>query len=63
MGPSDNNPEFFTVSAAATRLGVPRWKLWRAIKKKIIPSYCFLNGRLLVRLREVIEAIEKGKAA
>jgi excisionase family DNA binding protein len=63
MGSSDSNPEFLTVSAASARLGIPRWKLWRAIKKKLIPSYRFFNGRLLVRLSEVINAIEKDTAA
>jgi hypothetical protein len=60
---SSKTKKFWTIKAAALELGMPRWKLWRAVKQGKIRSYRFLNGRLLVRLDEIIEAIENGTAA
>lgn len=52
---------FIPVIEAADRLGIYRWKLRRAVKSGSIPSYRFLNNRVLVRLSEVIAFIEASR--
>lgn len=47
-----------TIKAAAEALGLPAWKLGRAAKQGTFAIYCVLNTRKLVRLSEVIAAIE-----
>jgi hypothetical protein len=47
-----------TVKAAAEALGLPTWKLSRAAKHGTIPTYRVLNSRKLVKLSEVVAAIE-----
>ena len=56
---NEPNPteRFFTINEAATRLGIPAWKLRRAAKAQLIPSYRILNQRRLVRLSEVVAAL------
>jgi excisionase family DNA binding protein len=52
------SPEkFYTVQEAASLLNVYPWKLRRAIKKGLIPSHSLFNSRRLVRLSEVVEAM------
>ena len=48
-----------TVRAAACALGIPSWKLRRAINSGLVPSYRLLNSRRLVRLSEVVATIER----
>jgi hypothetical protein len=50
-----------TVKKAADTLGLPPWKLRRAAKAGAFPTYTVLNSRRLVRLSEVIAAIEASK--
>jgi excisionase family DNA binding protein len=47
-----------TITAAANALGVHGWALRRAIKAGAIPAYRPFNGRMLVRLSEVVAAID-----
>jgi excisionase family DNA binding protein len=49
---------FVSVRDAADVLGLPRWKIWKAVREKQIRSYRFMNGRILVRLSEIITLIE-----
>lgn len=49
---------FLTTKDAANRLGLSAVKLQRAARAGIFPTYRFQNGRILVRLSEVIAAIE-----
>jgi hypothetical protein len=56
--PQDEVEPFLTIKDAAKRLGIPAFKLQRAARTQLIPSYRFLNGRILVRLSEVIASIE-----
>jgi excisionase family DNA binding protein len=51
--------KFSTLKEAAALLGVPYWKLQRAVKYGLIPSYKLLNSRPLVLPSEVIAAIKK----
>lgn len=55
----DNAPEkLVTLQQAADALGVPYFKLQRAARAGIIPTYSLYNSRRLVRLSEVVAAIE-----
>lgn len=65
--PTHNPPErfgvepFLTLQQAAQKLGVHVWALRRAIKAGNIPAYAPFNGRKLVRLSEVVAAINASK--
>jgi hypothetical protein len=48
--------------AAAERLGLPVFKIRRAAKLGLFPTYSILNGRKLVRLSEVVAAIERSRS-
>ena len=50
------------INAAAAALGLHTWKLRRAIKAGLVPSYALLNNRRLVRLSEVVAVIEASRA-
>ena len=52
---------FITLAQAADRLGIHLWALRRAVKRGDIPSYAPFNKRKLVRLSEVIMAIETSR--
>ena len=49
----------YTIKEAAALLGLPTWKLQRAVKDGLIPSYTFLNRRKLVRLSEIDAALKR----
>ena len=54
-----NQPERLrTIKEAGAILGIPAWKLLRAAKAGIVPTYRLLNSRRLVRVSEIIAAIE-----
>jgi hypothetical protein len=52
----------FTIHEAAAALGLHTWKLRRAVKVGLVPSYSLLNNRRLVRLSEVVAVIEASRA-
>jgi hypothetical protein len=59
---SGTEPEkLYTLLNAAYRLGLPAFKLRRAAKRGLFPTYSLLNGRKLVRLSEIITAIETSR--
>jgi hypothetical protein len=47
-----------TVKQAAADLGLPYFKLNRAVKNGLIPHYSLYNSRRLVRVSEVLAVIE-----
>jgi len=49
--------KLLTYKAAADALGIPYFKVQRAAKARLFPTYRLLNGRPLLRLSEVIAAI------
>ena len=51
--------KFLTLRAAAEILGVPAFKMYRAAKRNQFPVYRFGNNRALVRISEVLAAIER----
>jgi len=57
--PTITPEQFITLTVAALMLGIPLFKLRRAAKLGIFKSYRVGNRRILVRLSEVIEAIER----
>jgi hypothetical protein len=46
FGPSD---KLATIKVAAERLEIPYWKLQRAAKRGLFPTFSLLNSRRLVR--------------
>ena len=54
--PFSENPileKYYTVKEAAELSGIFKWKIYRAIERRIIPHYTFINNRKLVRLSEI----------
>lgn len=47
----------YTIKNAAEALGIQPWKLRRAVKLGLIPSYTLVNARRLVRLSEVVASL------
>lgn len=50
-----------TIQQAAELLGVHIWALRRAVNSGVVPSYQPFNSRKLVRLTEVVAAINASK--
>jgi hypothetical protein len=50
---SNAREKLITIKVAAANFGLPYWKLLRAVKAGIIPSYTPFNSRRLVLLSEV----------
>ena len=57
----DSPEPFCTIKSASQHLHLPEFKLRRAAKVGLIPIYKFANRRILVRLSEVIEVIERSR--
>jgi excisionase family DNA binding protein len=55
---STPNDRFLTIKEIAASLGAEYWQVQRAVKRGDIPSYTPFNSRKLLRLSEVIAAIE-----
>ena len=53
--------KLMTFGAAADALGIPYFKIQRAAKAKLFPTYRLLNGRPLLRLSEVVAAIDASR--
>jgi hypothetical protein len=51
----------YVIKDAAKLLHLPIWKLSRAVRAGIVPSYRFLNGRRLVRITEVLAVVERSR--
>jgi excisionase family DNA binding protein len=50
--------QFLTVREAAAVVGVAPWKLSRVVKSGSVPSYAIGNTRRLVRVSEIVAAVE-----
>ena len=50
-----------TIASVAKELNLPPWKLRRAAKQGVFPTYTLLNSRRLVKLSEVVAAIEASR--
>jgi excisionase family DNA binding protein len=54
--------KYITMKQAAFFLGLPYWKIQRAVKAGQLPSYQLFNSRRLVRLSEVEASIQQSGA-
>lgn len=62
MPPEESGVEpLRTIQQAAEILGIHVWALRRAVKSGTIPAYQPFNGRKLIRLSEVVAAINASK--
>lgn len=59
--PSHSPEKLLTIADTAAILGVHPWALRRAVKAGTIPAYAPFNGRKLLRVSEVVAAIEASK--
>lgn len=50
--------DYVTVQVAADHFGFPTWRVYRAIKRDLLKSYRFANGRILVRLSDIHALLE-----
>jgi excisionase family DNA binding protein len=57
--PNGKIEKLITIKEAAYTLGLPYWKLQRAVKAGKLPSYRFINSRRLVRLSEIEASIQQ----
>jgi hypothetical protein len=58
----DEAEPFITIKDAAARLGLPYFKLQRFVKSGGVTRYKVANSRQLVRLSELIAAIESSRS-
>lgn len=58
-GPLAAPERLLTIKEAAELLGIQYWKLRRAVKQGVIPSYSLLNTRRLVRISDILRAIDR----
>ena len=63
LGETKKSPpeKLITIKEAAEALGLRPWKLGRAAKQGVFPIYRVLNSRKLVKLSEVVAAIEASR--
>jgi hypothetical protein len=58
--PNQPTPEpFVTIQAAARAFGVPKFKVERAARLGLFPTYTFFNNRKLVRISEIASAFKE----
>lgn len=53
--------QLITYKQAADALGLPYFKIQRAGSGGVIPTYTLFNGRKYVKMRDILELIEKGR--
>jgi len=56
--PTPTYEKFLTARDVANALGVPLFKVRRAVKRSQFPVYRIGNGRALLRLSEVVAVVE-----
>ena len=52
--------KLYTFQKAAAALNIHTWKIRRAVKRGLVPSYTLLNSRRLVRISDIEAALAKG---
>ncbi|QEL24835.1 helix-turn-helix domain-containing protein [Bosea sp. F3-2] len=60
---NQQDDKLITLKEASEALGLPIFKFYRAAKAGQIPTYRLFNSRKYVKLREIIEIIEKSKTS
>lgn len=56
-----SHEKLITLKAAGEILGIPYYKMRKAAKLGLFPVYRFGNSRMLVRLSEVVAAIDRSR--
>lgn len=56
-----NTEKLLTLKQAAEALGIPYFKIQRAAKAGLFKTYKLLNSRKLVRLSEVLAAVDASR--
>lgn len=56
-----NNDPLLSIKEAADLVGAKYWQLQRAVKRGLIPYFTPFNSRKLVRLSDVLAAIEASR--
>ncbi len=51
-----------TFKEAADALGIPYYKIQRAARNGLVPTYGILNGRRYVTLRDLLDRMSAGQA-
>lgn len=51
--------QLYTYRDAAKRLGIPYFKIQRAARLGIIPTYSILNSRKYVKLSDILKAMSR----
>ena len=46
-----------TVDEASTLFNLPKWKLWNAIRKGLLPCQKLLNGRIYLKVSDIEAAL------
>lgn len=59
--PTEQVEKLLTIRQAADELGLPYWKVNRAVQAGLVPSYSLFNTRKLVRISELLQAIKNQK--
>jgi len=54
---SENLDQLLTYKGAAARLNIPYFKIQRAARSGLIPTYSFLNSRKYVKLNDILKAM------
>ena len=57
--PSADVDQLLTYDDAARKLNVPYFKIQRAARNGLIPTYSILNTRKYVRLKDIIDRMSK----
>jgi hypothetical protein len=53
--------DLLTMKEASDLSGIPYWKIQRAVRRGILPSYSFFNDRKLVRVSDIETLIERSR--
>ena len=59
--PSSAAEKLLTYKAAADALGVPYYKVQRAARGGLVPTYRLLNGRKLLKLTDVVAIVDASR--
>lgn len=57
----DRSDKLLTIKQAAGEVGAKDWQIRRAVKRGLIPYFQPFNSRKLIRLSDVLAAIEASK--
>jgi hypothetical protein len=62
VSPTPEPEPFQTLADAADQIGLPTFKIRRAAKRGLFPTYTLLNGRKLALVSEIRAAIRRSRS-